>query len=78
MARIANIRRETLTDFVLDHVGRGSEVRTDAYQGYDDVGRHRFSHVAILDRNCLAWGAGGLGVSRIMWFCRESGIPRLS
>jgi transposase-like protein len=47
MARIANIRRETLTDFVLDHVSRGSEVRTDAYQGYDDVGRHRFSHVVV-------------------------------
>jgi transposase-like protein len=47
MARMPNVRRQTLTDFVLDHVGRGSEVRTDAYHGYDDVGRHRFSHVVV-------------------------------
>jgi hypothetical protein len=32
---------------VPDHVARGAEVRTDAYHGYNDVGRHRFSHVVI-------------------------------
>lgn len=47
MQRIPNVKRETLTDFVLDHVSRGAEVRTDAYHGYDDVGRHRFSHVVV-------------------------------
>ena len=47
MARIPNVKRETLTDFVLDHVARGAEVRTDAYKGYDDVGRHRFGHVVV-------------------------------
>ena len=32
--------------FVLDHVARGTEVRTDAWTGYDDIGRYRFHHVA--------------------------------
>jgi transposase-like protein len=45
MARVANIRKQTLTDFVLDRVERDAEVHTDAYQGYDDIGRYRFSHV---------------------------------
>lgn len=47
MARIPDVTRQRLTDFVLDHVARKSEVRTDAYRGYNDVGRHRFSHVVI-------------------------------
>jgi hypothetical protein len=37
--------RDTLTGFVLDNVARGSEVRTDAWTGYDDIGRFHFSHV---------------------------------
>jgi transposase-like protein len=45
MRRIPNVKRDTLTEFVLDHVARGSEVRTDAWNGYDDVGRYRFKHV---------------------------------
>jgi transposase-like protein len=47
MRRIPDVTKATLTDFVLDHVGRGAEVRTDAYHGYNDVGRHRFSHVVV-------------------------------
>jgi len=47
IARIPNVKRETLTDFVLDHIARGTEVRTDAYRGYNDVGRHRFSHFVV-------------------------------
>ena len=43
--RIPDVTKDTLTDFVLDHVARGSEVRTDGWQGYFDVGRHRFKHV---------------------------------
>jgi transposase-like protein len=43
--RIPDVRRDTLTDFVLDHVARGCEVRTDAWTGYDDIGRYRFRHV---------------------------------
>ena len=42
-----NVKRETLADFVLDHVARGSEVRTDAWTGYDHIGRYRFSHVVV-------------------------------
>jgi transposase-like protein len=45
MRRVPNVKRDTLTDFVLDHVARGSEVRTDAWTGYDDIGRYRFAHV---------------------------------
>jgi hypothetical protein len=40
MRRIADVTKATLTDFVLDHIARGSEVRTDGWQGYFDVGRH--------------------------------------
>jgi hypothetical protein len=45
MRRIPNVKKDTLTEFVLDHVARGSEVRTDAWTGYDDIGRYRFNHV---------------------------------
>lgn len=45
MRRVVNVKADTLTDFVLDHVARGSEVRTDAWQGYADIGRYRFGHV---------------------------------
>jgi transposase-like protein len=45
MRRIPNVSRDTLSDFVLEHVARGSEVHTDGYTGYDDIGRYRFKHV---------------------------------
>jgi hypothetical protein len=44
MRRIPNVKRDTLTDFVLEHVPRSSEVHTDGYPGYDDIG-YRFKHV---------------------------------
>jgi hypothetical protein len=40
-----DVTKATLTAFVLDHIARGSEVRTDGWQGYFDVGRHPFTHV---------------------------------
>jgi transposase-like protein len=45
MRRIPHASKDVLTDFVLDHVARGSEVRTDGWSGYNGVGEHRFSHV---------------------------------
>ncbi len=45
MRRIPNASAEVLTDFVFDNVARGSEVRTDAWNGYNHIGRYRFSHV---------------------------------
>jgi len=45
MRRIPNVKQDTLNEFVLEHVARGSEVRTDAWTGYDDIGRYRFRHV---------------------------------
>ena len=45
MQRIPNATKDILTDFVLDHVQRHSEVRTDGWVGYNGVGQHRFSHV---------------------------------
>ena len=45
MRRIPNVKRDTLTDFVLEHVARCIEVHTDAWTGYDDIGRYRFKHV---------------------------------
>jgi len=45
MRRITDASADTLTDFVLDHVARGAEVHTDAWGGYNDIGRYRFRHV---------------------------------
>jgi len=45
MRRIPNVTQDTLSDFVLEHVARGSEVHTDAWTGYDEIGRYRFKHV---------------------------------
>jgi transposase-like protein len=45
MQQIPNASKDVLTDFVLDHVHRTSEVRTDGWVGYNGIGRHRFSHV---------------------------------
>ena len=45
MRRVPDVTKATLTDFVLDHVARGAEVHTDGWQGYFDIGRHRFTHV---------------------------------
>ncbi len=45
MRRITDASAGTLTDFVLDHVARGAEVHTDAWGGYNDIGRYRFRHV---------------------------------
>jgi len=39
MRRIANASADVITDFVLDNVARGSEVQTDGWRGYDDIGR---------------------------------------
>jgi transposase-like protein len=44
MQRVANTTGEVLTGFVLDHVARGSDVHTDGWRGYNDIGRHRFQH----------------------------------
>ena len=44
MRRIANASADVITDFVLDNVARGSEVQTDGWRGYDDIGRHQFRH----------------------------------
>lgn len=45
MQRIANASADVLSEFVLDNIARGSEVRADAWKGYNDIGRYRFSHV---------------------------------
>jgi transposase-like protein len=44
LARILNIKRDTLTDFIVDNIARGSEVRTDGYHGYNDFSRYRYTH----------------------------------
>ncbi len=46
MRRIADASKDVLTEFVLDHVQRGSEVHTDGWVGYNGVGENRFSHIA--------------------------------
>lgn len=45
LARLPNTSKDTLTEFVLTNIARGSEVRTDAWAGYNDVGRYEYSHV---------------------------------
>ena len=53
MRRVPDVSKATLSDFVLDNVARGSEVHTDGWQGYDDIGMYRFSHVVT---NLSAFG----------------------
>jgi transposase-like protein len=45
MRRIPAASKAVLTDFVLDHVERHSEVHTDGWFGYNAIGRHTFRHV---------------------------------
>ena len=45
MQRSPNATKDVLTDFVLDHVERGAEVRNDGWTSYNGVGEHRFSYV---------------------------------
>ena len=45
MRRITDASADTLTDFVLENVARGAAVHTDAWGGYNDIGRYRFQHV---------------------------------
>lgn len=45
LARLQDTKKDTLTDFVLANVARGVEVQTDAWGGYNDLGRYRYSHV---------------------------------
>jgi hypothetical protein len=45
MRRIPDLTKASLTAFVLDHIARGSEVRSDGWRGYFDVGRHPLTHV---------------------------------
>jgi transposase-like protein len=45
MRRIPDVTKATLTDFVLDHVSCDTEVHTDGWHGYFDIGRHPFTHV---------------------------------
>jgi len=42
MRRIPNAAADILTEFVLDHVARSSEIHTDGWGGYNDIGRYRF------------------------------------
>ena len=44
MRRVADVTKDTLTEFVLDHVARHSDVRTDGWQGYFDIGKYRYQH----------------------------------
>ena len=43
--RIPTVTKDTLSEFVLEHVVRGAEVHTDAWPGYNDIGRYRFTHM---------------------------------
>lgn len=45
MRRIPNASKPVLTDFVLDNIARGTEVHTDGWVSYEDIGRYRFRHV---------------------------------
>ena len=45
MTQIPNATMDGVTDFALDNVQIGSEVRTGGWKGYDAVGRHRYEHL---------------------------------
>jgi transposase-like protein len=44
LARLPNTEKDTLTDFVLANVKRGSIIHTDAYAGYNDIGKLNYRH----------------------------------
>lgn len=44
LERLPNTAKDTMTEFVLSNVERGSIVHTDAYAGYNDLGRYDFRH----------------------------------
>jgi hypothetical protein len=44
MRRVADVSKDTLTEFVFDHVARHSDVRTDGWPGYFDIGKYRYQH----------------------------------
>jgi transposase-like protein len=46
MRRITSASGASLSDFVLENVSRASEVYTDGWPGYHDLGRYRFAHIA--------------------------------
>ena len=50
--RIPNASAEVLTNFVLDSVQPGAEVRTDAWNGYKHLARHSVRHVVT---NLAEW-----------------------
>ena len=45
LARVKDTTLDTLTDFVLSNVQRGSIIHTDAWNGYNDIGRYSYQHV---------------------------------
>jgi hypothetical protein len=51
MRRIPNASADVLTDFVLENVARGSDVRTDGWKGYNDIGRHRLHSITSLSQS---------------------------
>jgi len=44
LARVPNTTADTLTEFVLDNVKRGSIIHTDAFASYNDIGKYNYSH----------------------------------
>lgn len=47
LARVANTKAETLHDFILDNVARGSILHTDAFSGYNGISRYGYNHTVI-------------------------------
>jgi len=47
MAQIPNATIDGVTDFALDNVQIGSEVRTGGWKDYNAVGRHRYEHLLM-------------------------------
>ena len=45
LARVKDTTADTLTEFVLDNVKRGSIIHTDAFGGYNDIGKLNYRHV---------------------------------
>jgi hypothetical protein len=57
--RVPNVTKDTLTGFVLDLVAPHSEIRTDGWQGYFDIGKCRYPalrHDRLAQRRSRARG----------------------
>ena len=75
MRRIPDVTKATLTDFVVDHIARGAEVRTDGWQGYFDPAHVAMPHVhrdaSLVQRWLLGTHQGAISHDQLDYYLDE-------